>query len=107
MRWRRSSQASPEHDVRWRYPLKTLPRPTGAATHVIITEYDLPRVTIEPHDVYRDAKGMIWFSDFGESLVGQLDPSTGKEREFPLRCSKDARRPASSASRRVLTGRIG
>jgi virginiamycin B lyase len=61
-----------------------LPRPTGAATHVIITEYDLPRVTIEPHDVYRDAKGMIWFSDFGESLVGQLDPSTGKEREFPL-----------------------
>ena len=69
---------------RWRYPLKTLPRPTGAATHVIITEYDLPRVTIEPHDVYRDSKGLIWFSDFGESLVGQLDPSTGKEREFPL-----------------------
>jgi len=25
------------------YEFKTLPRPTGAATKVIITEYDLPR----------------------------------------------------------------
>src|SRR5581483_4953142 len=25
------------------YPLKTLPRPKGKATHVVITEYDLPR----------------------------------------------------------------
>src|SRR5215469_8876350 len=27
----------------WEYPLKTLPRPTGRATRVIVTEYDLPR----------------------------------------------------------------
>ena len=26
----------------WKYELKTLPRPTGRATRVIITEYDLP-----------------------------------------------------------------
>src|SRR5579862_7412263 len=32
----------------WEYPLKTLPRPAGRATQVIITEYDLPRATIEP-----------------------------------------------------------
>jgi virginiamycin B lyase len=30
----------------WEYPLKTLPRPAGSATHVVITEYDLPRPTI-------------------------------------------------------------
>src|SRR5258706_10212165 len=29
----------------WAYPLKTFPRPTGRATHVIITEYDLPKPT--------------------------------------------------------------
>src|SRR4051794_23766816 len=27
----------------WEYPLKTFPRPSGRATRVIITEYDLPR----------------------------------------------------------------
>ena len=27
----------------WNYELKTLPWPNGHATHVVITEYDLPR----------------------------------------------------------------
>src|SRR5262249_42119506 len=35
----------------WEYPLKTNARPKGRGTKVIITEYDLPRATIEPHDV--------------------------------------------------------
>src|SRR5437773_4207747 len=35
----------------WRYPLKTLPRPTGKATQVIYTEYDLPQRTRQPQDV--------------------------------------------------------
>ena len=33
-----------EQSDTWAYPLKTLPRPTGAST-VIITEYDLPRTS--------------------------------------------------------------
>src|SRR5215472_13186351 len=45
----------------WAYDLKTLPRPTGKATHVIITEYDLPRPTIEPHDVIVDEHGVVWY----------------------------------------------
>src|SRR6202142_4396333 len=49
----------------WEYPLKTLPRPTGRSTHVIITEYGLPRPTIMPHDVMLDEHGTVWFSDFG------------------------------------------
>ena len=44
----------------WNFELKTLPRPTGAATRVIYTEYDLPRETIEPHDVIVDSRGMVW-----------------------------------------------
>ena len=50
----------------WAYPLKTLPRPSGRATHVLITEYDLPRPTIEPHDVVIDGDGIAWYTNFGE-----------------------------------------
>src|SRR4029453_15601310 len=49
----------------WEFPLKTLPRPTGRGTRVIFTEYDLPRETIEPHDVIVDADGIAWYSNFG------------------------------------------
>jgi virginiamycin B lyase len=68
----------------WAYPLKTLPRPTGRATHVIITEYDLPRPTVEPHDVIVDSKGTAWYSNFGEQTFGKLDPKTGKVTEFAV-----------------------
>ena len=67
----------------WNYELKTLPRVTGPGTHVIITEYSLPRPTIEPHDVVLDPKGRIWYSDFGEMYLGSIDPKTGKVTEYP------------------------
>jgi hypothetical protein len=68
----------------WNFELKTLPRPTGAATRVIYTEYDLPRETISPHDVIVDNSGMVWYSSFGEQNLGKLDPRTGKVTEFPI-----------------------
>ena len=68
----------------WSYALKTFPRPTGPSTRVIITEYDLPRKTIEPHDVVVDAAGVAWFSNFGEQFLGRLDPQTGKYKEYPV-----------------------
>ncbi len=68
----------------WSYPLKTLPRPTGRATRVIITQYDLPSETIEPHDVIVTADGMAWYSSFGEPNLGRLDPRTGRVTEYPL-----------------------
>src|SRR6476660_6385854 len=57
----------------WSYQLKTLPRPKGRATRVVITEYDLPRETISPHDVVLDADGTAWYSSFGEQFLGRLD----------------------------------
>jgi streptogramin lyase len=69
---------------RWQFPLKTLPRPKGRATHVIVTEYDLPRKEAMPHDVVLDADGMPWYSDFGSLFIGQLDPKTGKVTDYPL-----------------------
>jgi virginiamycin B lyase len=68
----------------WDYPLKTFPRPSGRATQVVMTEYDLPRPTIEPHDVILDAAGIAWYSNFGEQSIGKLDPKTGKVTEFPV-----------------------
>ncbi len=76
---------SPTHD----YAFKTLPRPSGAATRVVITEYDLPRATVQPHDVLVDRDGIAWFSSFGEQNLGRFDPRTGDFKEFPLPVYKE------------------
>ena len=68
----------------WKYSLKTLPRPTGRATRVVITEYALPRRQIQPHDVILDADGMVWFTHFGEQFLGKMDPKTGRTWEYAL-----------------------
>lgn len=68
----------------WDYPMKTLPRPKGRATHVIITEYDLPRSEAQPHDVIVTKDGMAWYSDFGSQFIGRLDPKTGKVKDFTV-----------------------
>jgi virginiamycin B lyase len=68
---------------RWEYELETLPRVTGRGTHVVITEYDLPRPTIEPHDVVF-SNGYAWYTNFGEQYIGRLDPRTGQHKEFAL-----------------------
>ena len=68
----------------WEFPLKTLPRPKGRATRVIITEYDLPRPTSQPHDVIVDADGIAWYSNFGEPYLSRLDPATGKVTEYAV-----------------------
>ena len=65
------------------FELKTLPRVKGRGTNVIITEYDLPRPTIEPHDVIV-VNGEAWYSNFGEQFLGKLDPKTGKHTEYAM-----------------------
>jgi virginiamycin B lyase len=72
------------HQDKWSWPLKTLPRLTGKSTHVIITEYDLPNKLIEPHDVVLDHEGNVWYSDFGQMFVGEMDPKTGKVTQYPI-----------------------
>jgi streptogramin lyase len=69
---------------KWAYDLKTLPRPTGRETKALVTEYDLPRPTIEPHDVILDKNGTVWYSNFGEQYLGKMDPKTGVHSEVPL-----------------------
>jgi streptogramin lyase len=66
------------------FSLQRLPRPKGRATHVIVTEFDLPRKEAMPHDVIVDTDGHAWYSDFGSQFVGELDPKTGKVTDYAL-----------------------
>ena len=68
----------------WPYALKTLPRPTGDATRVIITQYDLPRRDTVPHDMTIDSAGTPWYPDQSRMFIGKLDPQTGIATEYPL-----------------------
>src|SRR5713101_77792 len=65
------------------FELKTLPRVKGRGTNVVITEYDLPRATIEPHDVII-VNGEAWYTNFGEQFLGKIDPKTGKHTEYAV-----------------------
>jgi virginiamycin B lyase len=69
---------------KWSYDLETLPRLKGASTRIVVTEYALPRPTIEPHDVMVDGDGMVWFTNFGELFLGRMDPRTGAVKEYPI-----------------------
>jgi streptogramin lyase len=70
--------ASPKHN----FELKTLPRPHGDDTKVIITEYDLPRTDAEPHEAASGNDGMVWYTDEAEGILGRLDPKTGATKEW-------------------------
>ena len=74
----------------WNYAFKTFPRPTGDATRVIYTEYDLPARTRQPHDVIVDRSGTVWYAAFGEQIIGKMDPATGKVTEFTVPTLKPA-----------------
>lgn len=77
-----SINLSARPDGTWPFELKTLPRPTGRATKVILTEWELPRRESQPHDVVRDADGMVWYNDHGNQYIGRLNPQTGEVKEW-------------------------
>jgi streptogramin lyase len=70
------------------YEVTMFPRPTGRATKVVITEYDLPRKEIQPHDVIVDPDGMVWYSHFGEQFLSKMDPKTGEITDYPIPVQK-------------------
>jgi virginiamycin B lyase len=72
----------------WAFEFKTFPRPSGRATKVVVTEYDLPRKEVQPHDVVVDRDGIVWFSNFGEQFLSKLDPRTGEVTNFAIPIQK-------------------
>jgi len=63
-------------------PLAYLPSPRGASTRVVVTEYELPRLLLAPHDVHGDSKGDIWYTPHRSPYIGKLDPRTGAVKEY-------------------------
>ncbi len=70
------------------YELQTMPRLTGDSTKVIITEYDLPSDLDQPHDVIIDDEGTVWYSDFGQMLLGKMDANTGEVTQYTIPTTK-------------------
>ena len=71
------------------YALKTLKRVSGKGTRAIITTYKLPKQTDQPHDVMGDPDGGIYFTYFGDPLLGRLDPKTGEVASYPIPVLKE------------------
>ena len=65
-------------------PLHYLPRETGRATRVIVTEYELPREITATHDVHGDSMGSIWYTQHRSAHAGKLDPRHGKVTEYRI-----------------------
>ncbi len=63
-------------------PFDVLPGPRGAATRVIVTEYELPRLLLAAHDVAGDSNGHIWYTPHRSPYIGKLDPITGVVEEY-------------------------
>jgi streptogramin lyase len=89
--------------------LKLLPRPTGEAARVVVTEYDLSRPDMPgwimehngtdwmegtpsrwngraAHDVAIDKAGYVWFADDAtpDRTLGRLDPRTGSVANYKM-----------------------
>ena len=63
-------------------PFHVLQGPRGAATRVIVTEYELPRLLLAAHDVAGDSNGHIWYTPHRSPYIGKLDPVTGVVEEY-------------------------
>jgi streptogramin lyase len=66
------------------YELHRLPRPTGAATQVIITEWDIPKAATSTHDSALDKDGVLWLTDESSQYLGRFDTKTAAFKEYQL-----------------------
>ena len=69
----------------WPFELRaTMPRPKGAGTRIIITQWDQPRKLTVSHDMDVDSKGSLWYGDESNQFIGMLEPRTNTFTEYPL-----------------------
>jgi virginiamycin B lyase len=108
--------------------LRPLPRPTGEAAQIVVTEFDLPRPGMPDwvmkhngtdwsegtpsrydgraaHDVAVDKGGSVWFTDDAtpERTLGKLDPRTGHVTDYKLADPANA----AESSHALVFDRIG
>lgn len=65
-------------------PYVTRPMPTGEATKVIVTEYEMPHMRGFPQEVAGDSQGNIYYINERGPYFGKLDPRSGVVEEFRM-----------------------
>jgi len=65
-------------------PFQVYRRPTGPATHVVVTEYELPTIDERPSYLAGDSDGNIWYAANRRPVIGKLDPKTGVVTEYQI-----------------------
>jgi virginiamycin B lyase len=49
-----------------------------------ITEVPIPTTSAQPAEITTGPDGAIWFTEFGKSQIGRLDPATNSITEYPV-----------------------
>jgi len=93
-------------DDKHAYDLKTFPRPTGRATRVVITEYDLPIDGFEPHEVLVDPEGMVWTTDFVGPNMLRMNSATGEFTAYEMPILKPGFPPGNNTLHLDKTGSL-
>lgn len=86
---------------------KTFPRPTGAATKVIITEWDIPTASTATHDSAIDPNGVLWFTDESAQYLGRFDTKTKEFKEYKPPVIPDVPKGVIPGTRDVLADKTG
>ena len=76
-------------------PFVVLPGPTGPATRVVVTEYELPRMLLDVNDTRGDSQGNIWYTSHTTTYFGKLDPRTGIVKEYRVPPSTPGAHPGT------------
>ena len=86
---------------------QTLPRPKGAATKVIITEWDIPTAKTSTHDSAIDKDGVLWFTDESRNYLGRFDTKTKTFKEYLPPTIPDVPAGSIPGTRDVVVGDDG
>ncbi len=55
----------------------------AGAPRLAVTEWAIPRADSFPHDPAVDSRGVAWWADQNNSVIGRWDPATGATQDWP------------------------
>jgi len=92
------------------YPFElkqTMPRPKGAATKVIITEWDIPTASTATHDSAMSPDGTLYFTDESAQYLGAFNIKTQTFKEYRPPVLPDVPKGIIPGTRDVVVGKDG
>lgn len=92
------------------YPFElkhTMPRPKGAATKVIITEWDIPTASTSTHDSAISPDGVLYFTDESAQYLGAFDTKAKTFKEYKPPVVPDVPKGVIPGTRDVVVDKDG